>query len=70
MTTPDPSERLPDRRSSERRQADEALRQSEERLSFALEAGRLGLWELDLLDHTIYRSLEHDRIFGYESLLP
>ena len=70
MTTPNPSERRPNRRSLERRQADKALHQCEERLSFALEAGRLGLWELDLLDHTIYRSLDHDRIFGYESPLP
>ena len=70
MTTPNPSERLPNRRSLERRRADEALHQCEQRLSFALETGRLGLWELDLLDHTIYHSLDHDRIFGYESLLP
>ncbi len=29
-----------------------------------------GGWDLDLVDHTAHRTLEHDRIFGYESLLP
>jgi PAS domain-containing protein len=39
-------------------------------LSFALETIHTGMWDLDLVDHTSYRSLEHDRIFGYEQLLP
>jgi PAS domain S-box-containing protein len=46
------------------------LRVSEERLAFALETSRTGAWDMDLVDHTAHRSLEHDRIFGYESLLP
>ncbi len=29
-----------------------------------------GGWDLDLVDHTAHRTLEHDRIFGYGSLLP
>jgi PAS domain S-box-containing protein len=29
-----------------------------------------GAWDLDLTDYTTFRSLEHDRIFGYTKLLP
>ena len=46
------------------------LRASEERLNFALHKSHTGGWELDLVDHTAHRSLEHDRIFGYDALLP
>ncbi len=56
--------------SPKRKQAEEALREGEERLRFALETSHIGAWDLDLVDHTAYRSLEHDRIFGYEQLLP
>ncbi|MCY2993484.1 MAG: PAS domain S-box protein [Planctomycetota bacterium] len=55
---------------TERRQAEEALRDSEARLSFALEVSGAGAWDLDLVDHTAHRSLQHDRLFGYESRLP
>ncbi|MDY9927713.1 PAS domain S-box protein [Methanosarcina sp.] len=55
---------------TERKRAEEALREGEERLCFALETSHTGAWDLDLVDHTAYRSLEHDRIFGYEQLLP
>jgi PAS domain S-box-containing protein len=55
---------------TERKLAEAALRESEERLRFALETIHIGAWDLNLVDHTAYRSLEHDRIFGYEELLP
>ena len=55
---------------NERKRAEEALREGEERLRFALEISHTGAWDLDLVDHTAHRSLEHDRIFGYEQLLP
>ena len=54
----------------ERKRAEEAIRQSEERLRFALETIHAGAWDLDLVDHSAFRSLEHDRIFGYTQLLP
>ena len=46
------------------------LRESEARLNFSLRMSRTGGWELDLVDHTAHRTLEHDRIFGYDALLP
>ncbi len=55
---------------TDRKRAEHALRESEERLHFALETSRAGAWDLDLLDHTAHRSLEHDQIFGYSQLLP
>ena len=49
--------------------SEEALRKSEAHLKFALETTETGAWELDLLDHQMERTLAHDRIFGYETLL-
>jgi|GEM_PF-1930272 len=46
------------------------LRESGERLRFALETIHTGAWDLDLVDHTSFRSEEHDRIFGYPGPLP
>ncbi|UTF53585.1 PAS domain S-box protein [Natronosalvus rutilus] len=52
---------------TERKEAETALRDSEERLRLALEAGELGAWELDLqTEASPERSPRHDRIFGYE----
>ncbi|WP_312912620.1 bacterio-opsin activator domain-containing protein [Natronosalvus caseinilyticus] len=52
---------------TERKAAETALRDSEERLRLALEAGELGVWELDLQTEDVPgRSPHHDRIFGYE----
>ena len=42
------------------------LRMHEARLQVALEAGRLGSWDLDLRTDTSERSLRHDQIFGYD----
>ncbi|PKQ63877.1 hypothetical protein BZG02_07620 [Labilibaculum filiforme] len=47
-----------------------ALAKSEHRLSLALETGLIGAWDLNLLDKSSRRTLIHDQIFGYESLLP
>jgi hypothetical protein len=55
---------------TERRHAEHELRDSEVRLNLALETNDTGVWELNLLDHTAFRTLIHDRIFGYETLLP
>ncbi len=50
--------------------ANEALRESEERLNFALKKSHTGGWELDLEGRSVRRTLEHDRIFGYDTILP
>lgn len=46
------------------------LTEHEERLSLALSAGDMGMWELDLRSkESPVRSSQHDRIFGYEEPL-
>ena len=55
---------------TERRRAEELLRESEQRLTLASTSGEVGVWDLDLIADQAWRSLQHDRIFGYESLLP
>jgi PAS domain S-box-containing protein len=55
---------------TERRLAEEALRESEERLLLALGVSQMGTWDLDLVSHTAHRTLRHDQIFGYADLLP
>jgi PAS domain S-box-containing protein len=55
---------------TERRRADELLGESEQRLTLASTSGEVGVWDLDLIADQAWRSLQHDRIFGYESLLP
>ena len=46
----------------------EKLMKSRDAFNAALEIRHIGWWELDLSDNVVYRSLEHERIFGYESL--
>jgi signal transduction histidine kinase len=36
----------------------------------AVQAGKVGLWELDLATGRAWRTLQHDQIFGYDALLP
>lgn len=50
---------------SQRRQLEDALRQSADRLQLALDAAGLGTWDLDLGKDTVVRSLRHDQMFGY-----
>ncbi|MGG5890983.1 HWE histidine kinase domain-containing protein [Falsiroseomonas sp. HC035] len=52
------------------RAANEALLAEETRLRLALEGGRLGTWELDVLTDTALRSERHDAIFGYTTPPP
>jgi len=48
----------------ERRTVEIALRESEERLRLALDAGEMGSWELDLVTRTILSTEQTDRIVG------
>jgi PAS domain S-box-containing protein len=53
---------------SNMRQAEAALRESEGRLRFTLEASQIGDWDLDFATGQASRSLLHDRCFGYDRL--
>ena len=50
-----------------RRDAQERLRDTAERLHFILESAELGDWEMDLATGISRRSLLHDRCFGYSA---
>ncbi|WKJ91167.1 diguanylate cyclase [Methylomonas montana] len=54
----------------DREQTTRALQKSETRLKFALETINTGAWDLELQNHSAQRTVLHDRIFGYSSLLP
>ena len=55
---------------TERKRAAEALRESDERRTFALSTAKVGDWSLDLTTLQASRSLVHDQIFGYSSPVP
>jgi PAS domain S-box-containing protein len=55
---------------TDRKRAELEKLESEARLNFALETVHIGEWDLDLVNHSAHRTLEHDRIFGYGSLRP
>lgn len=46
------------------------LDNSGEHLDLLLATSEIGIWELDAVTGTALRNLRHDRIFGYDSLLP
>jgi len=48
-----------------RRAAQTRLRESEERLRLALEAGRLGIYDWDTTDNRIVWTREHERLWGF-----
>ncbi|MCC5637698.1 response regulator [Nostoc sp. CHAB 5844] len=53
---------------SDRKRAEVALRESQERLNIAIEAAQMGVWNWDIVNDIATRSLRHDKIFGYETL--
>ena len=54
----------------DRKRAEDARRESEDRLRFTLEATGVGDWDLDLATGRLDRSPRYDRIFGHEALVP
>jgi PAS domain S-box-containing protein len=56
-----------DRDITERKKSDKLLRETEQRLSLALRAASVGVWDLDLATSEVWRSLKHDEIFGHTS---
>ena len=55
---------------SDRKLAEIAQQDSENRLSLALGAAKMGVWDWDFATGEVWRSFRHDEIFGYESMLP
>ena len=55
---------------TERKKAEKKLIESEARLKLSLESNQTGVWELNLEDNNILRTPTHDKIFGYDTLLP
>ncbi len=55
---------------TEKKRTERSLIQMEQRLSLALKAGEVGVWDVDLVDGTAWRSPRHDEIFGHSKLLP
>jgi PAS domain S-box-containing protein len=53
-----------------RKQAESEIHLAKSRMNYALQAAQIGVWELDLVDMTTWRSAKHDEIFGYANLLP
>jgi PAS domain S-box-containing protein len=52
---------------TERVQAEQALRESEQRLSLAQSAAHMGVWHLDLATHEITFSADYARLYGLAS---
>jgi len=55
---------------TQRREIEEELSSSRQKLDYALEKSGIAWWELDLKNKTVKRSAGHDRIYGYSSMLP
>ena len=53
---------------TERKKTEEALKDSESRLTLALESAQMGVWDIDLKSGRVARSLRHDQIFGFSAL--
>ncbi|HEV2880111.1 MAG TPA: PAS domain S-box protein [Pyrinomonadaceae bacterium] len=51
---------------TERKQAEESLRESESRYQRAAESGRVGIWDLDLVTGDLYLSPNLKALLGYE----
>ena len=55
---------------TERKKAEDILRENEKHLNLVLEIAEIGSWTLNTKTQKAWRSLRHDQIFGYRTLLP
>ncbi len=51
---------------TERKQAEEALKQSQRRLNLAVEGAEIGLWDQDFKTKTVYRNENWAKMLGYD----
>jgi PAS domain S-box-containing protein len=49
--------------------ASKKVKQSDERLSLALESSQMGMFDYDIQNNNVFRSLRHDQIFGYDAMV-
>jgi len=56
--------------SAELREQRDIAKANEERLQFVLDSAQIGEWDLDLVNDTAFRSLQHDQCFGYSEPIP
>jgi PAS domain S-box-containing protein len=54
----------------DRKMLEDALKKNLDRWDSILQKWHIGLWEVDLQTNKVARTLEHDRIFGYDALQP
>jgi PAS domain S-box-containing protein len=54
----------------ERKRMEIIIRDNVLRMNLALESADMGALDLDIVNDTSIRTLDHDKIFGYDSLLP
>jgi len=55
---------------AERKRAEEDLRQNHERLTLALDAGKMGSWDWDMVTNEMLWTPYHEIIFGYSPGMP
>ncbi|MDG5816711.1 PAS domain S-box protein [Chitinispirillales bacterium ANBcel5] len=54
---------------TDQKRIEDDLFEVRQRMEFALYASKIGAWEINLVDQSTIRTLQHDKIFGYEELL-
>ncbi len=59
-----------DRDITPQRNVELQYRDIQSQFDFTLQNYQLGVWGIDLRDNSIHHTLEHDRIFGYDTLVP
>lgn len=55
---------------TERKRAEAELVKFQRHMDFALEKSHVGVWDLNLNETTVKRTMEHARIFGYQNIVP
>ncbi len=55
---------------TDRKRAEAELVKFQRHMDFALEKSHVGVWDLNLNETTVKRTMEHARIFGYQNIVP